>query len=167
MLKKMPFKMPLNLRKPLAAVALLGFFPEGAFATQLHASSEGIITHQVGHLFFLFSMVALIFTITGKGLHIQRGWRFIQYSAFFFILWNLDALCAHFLDNQIQAVTIENISLWQVRLVVEKGSSFLAWIYYILKLDHLLCVPAMLFLYKGLSSLVNEQRQVMAKEDSP
>ena len=141
------------------------FLPVDASATQLHASSEGIITHQVGHLFFLFSMVALIFTITGKGLNTQKGWRLIQYSAFFFILWNLDAIAAHFFDNQIHSVRIENLSLGQIRVVSQ--SELLAWLYYVLKLDHLLCVPAMLFLYGGLSNIVDEQRQMMAKKDIP
>lgn len=135
-------------------------------ATQLHASSEGIITHQAGHFFFLFSMVALIFTITGKDLNKQKGWRLIQYSAFFFILWNLDAIFAHFLDNQIYAVKIENISLGKMRIITNNDSSLLAWFYYILKLDHLLCVPAILFLYKGLSFLVDDQKKMMAKKGS-
>lgn len=160
--------MPLFLKAiPVLVTAGLLLLPFPAVATQLHASSEGIITHQVGHLFFLFSMVALLFTITGKGLNTQKGWRLIQYSAFFFILWNLDALTAHFLDNQIYAVTIENISLGQIRVNVQNGSSFLAGVYYLLKLDHLLCVPAMLFLYKGLSHLVTKQQQMMAKKDRP
>jgi len=147
-------------------IAGLILLPIDGYATQLHASSEGIITHQVGHLFFLFSMVALIFTITGKGLDRQKGWRLIQYSAFFFILWNLDAITAHFFDNQIHAVKIENISLGKMRIITNNDSSLLAWFYYILKLDHLLCVPAMLFLYRGLSSLVNDQRQMMAEKES-
>ncbi len=135
----------------MGVLALVGltFLPIDAYATQLHASSEGIITHQVGHLFFLLSMVALIFTITGKELDTQKGWRLIQYSAFFFILWNLDAIAAHFFDNQIHAVKIENISLGRIRVVAENGSPFLAWLYYVLKLDHLLCVPAMFFFTGG------------------
>lgn len=154
--------------KAMGVLAFVGliFLPIDAFATQLHASSEGIITHQVGHLFFLLSMVALIFTITGKELDTQKGWRLIQYSAFFFILWNLDAVAAHFFDNQIHAVKIENISLGRIRVVTENGSPFLAWLYYILKLDHLLCVPAMFFFYRGLSSLVKEQRQMMVRKDN-
>ncbi len=156
------------LLKAMGVLAFVGliFLPIDAYATQLHASSEGIITHQVGHLFFLLSMVALIFTITGKELDRQKGWRLIQYSAFFFILWNLDAVAAHFFDNQIHAVKIENISLGRIRVVTENGSPFLAWLYYILKLDHLLCVPAMFFFYRGISSLVKEQRQVMVKKDN-
>jgi len=148
------------------ATAGLVFLPLNVYATQLHASSEGIITHQIGHLFFLFSMVALIFTITDKGLDRQKGWRLIQYSAFFFILWNLDAITAHFFDNQIHAVKIENISFGKMRIITNNDSSLLAWFYYVLKLDHLLCVPAMLFLYKGLSNLVEDQKQIMAKKDT-
>ncbi len=141
--------------------------PQNAHAIQLHSSLEGIITHQVGHLFFLLSMVALIFTISGKGLDKQKGWRLIQYSAFFFILWNLNTITAHFLDNQIHAVKIENISLTQIKVVTENGSPVLAWVYYFLKLDHFLCVPAMFFLYLGLSSLVGEQRDQTPKKETP
>jgi len=136
----------------------MSLIPVNAFATQLHASSEGIITHQMGHLFFLTSMVVLIFTITGTGLDKQKGWRRIQYAAFFFILWNLDAVSAHFFDNQIHIVSIENISLFKMRIITNNNSSILAFCYYALKLDHLLCVPAMLFLYKGLSNLVDVQK---------
>lgn len=140
----------------LAAVMLI---PADAFATQRHLSTEGIITHQIGHIFFLFSMVVLIFFIKGKQLDAEKGWRFIQYSAFFFILWNLDAFLVHFFDNQIQAVTIKNISSVKVQIITNNDSPFLAWGYYFLKLDHLLCVPAMLFLYMGFSNLVNAKKQ--------
>ncbi len=166
MSKKNRYSLQLFLKSiPAMTIAGLILLPINGYATQLHASSEGIITHQVGHLFFLFSMVTLIFTITGKGLDQQKGWRLIQYSAFFFILWNLDTITAHFFDNQILAVKIENISILKMKIVTNNNSSLLAWFYYLLKLDHLLCVPAMLFFYKGLSSLVNDQRQMMGKKD--
>ena len=165
--KKIQYSIHLFLKFiPSMVVVGLILLPIDGYAIQLHASSEGIITHQVGHLFFLFSMVALIFTVTGKGLDQQKGWRLIQYSAFFFILWNLDAITAHFFDNQIHAVTIETISIGKMRIITNNDSSLLAWFYYVLKLDHLLCVPAMLFLYKGLSSLVDDQRRMMAKKES-
>jgi hypothetical protein len=152
---------------PKIAIAIFIFLPIDVSATQLHASSEGVITHQMGHLFFLFSMAALIFTVTGKDLDKQKGWRLIQYSAFFFILWNLDAIATHFLDNQILAVKIENISLTRIKVVTHNDSAIIGWLYYFLKLDHLLCVPAMYFLYKGLSRLVNDQRLAMTKKDTP
>jgi len=167
----MPQKIPYSIRLilkfiPAMAVALLILLPMDVFAIQLHASSEGIITHQMGHLFFLFSMVALIFTVTGKGLDRQKGWRLIQYSAFFFILWNLASTTAHFFDNQIHAVKIENISFGKIKIITSNDSSVLAWFYYVLKLDHLLCVPAMVLLYKGLSTLVAEQKSRLTKQDT-
>lgn len=127
-------------------------------AIQLHASGGGIITHQIGHLFFLFSMVVLIFTIRGKGLEKVKGWRLIQYAAFFFVLWNLDALAAHFLDNQIQVVKTTTLSVSSILIETTADSNALVWFYYALKLDHLLCVPAMFFLYSGLSNLLKDQQ---------
>lgn len=132
--------------------------PGYAHAIQLHARGGGIITHQIGHLFFLFSMVVLIFTIRGKELDTEKGWRLIQYSAFFFVLWNLGTVTAHFLDNQIFAVKTKTLSISRMIVDVRSGSPVLAWIYYALKMDHLLCVPAMLFLYMGLSNLVKSYR---------
>ena len=124
----------------------------------MHQGVEGIIVHQMGHLFFLLSMVVLIFTITGKGLTRQRGWRLIQWAALFFILWNLDALATHFLDNQVRAVRIENLSMTKMAIITRSDSSLLAMVYYLLKLDHLLCVPAMAFLYLGLDHLLKSQK---------
>lgn len=125
--------------------------PESSFATQQHSHAEGIIVHQIGHIFFLFSMLVLIFTVTGKGLHKQKGWVMIQISAFLFILWNLDAIAAHFLDNQLEIVQILPQSIYKMQLITQPDSLLLAVVYYLLKLDHLLCVPAMLMLYFGIS----------------
>ena len=133
--------------------------PAPAFAIQLHTGNAGIIAHQIGHLFFLFSIVALMFTINSQGLIRQKGWRLIQLAALFFIFWNLDTLAAHFLDNQIKVVRIETLSMTRMAIVTQSGSQLLAVIYYLLKMDHLWCVPAMVFLLMGLNSLLKDQRQ--------
>lgn len=151
---------------PIQILAGLVLIPGPAHAIQLHLTSEGIITHQMGHLFFLVSMVVLIFTLSGKGLDKQKGWRLIQYSAFFFILWNLDAVLGHFLDNQIHVVKIENLSFSRMRMAVHNDSSALYWVYYALKLDHLLAVPAMLLFFRGLSTLVKEQQALGFKKEN-
>lgn len=141
-------------------VLFLGvFFPPTALATQMHAGSEGILVHQLGHLFFLISMVTLIFTISGQGLDKEKGWRFIQLSAVFFILWNIDALAVHFLDNQISAVDVTTLSVWEIKIDPANKSRALANFYYFLKLDHLLCVPALALFFHGLSSLLKEGKK--------
>ena len=138
------------IKTGLGAALFLVFFPAAAYATQMHSGAEGIIVHQFGHLFFLFSMVVLILTITGKDLNREKGWRLIQYAAFFFILWNMAAFGAHLLDNQMHAVTVSNVSFSEITIMAENGSRLIEIAYYLLKLDHLLCVPAIFFLYKGL-----------------
>lgn len=148
-----------------AAVLANLLAPATGFAIQLHKGSEGIIVHQVGHLFFLLSMVVLIFIITGRQLNKQYGWKMIQLSAILFVLWNLDTILAHFFDNQIHAVTVENMSLWEVRISAMSGSEFMVLFYHSLKLDHLLCVPALFFFYRGLASLVAGERFKQAKQN--
>lgn len=141
------------------ALAWVLLRPAPVLAIQMHGGNAGIIAHQIGHLFFLFAMVALMFTINSQGLIRQKGWRRIQLGALFFIFWNLDTLVAHFLDNQIEVVHIESLSITRLAVVTQADSPLLAVIYYLLKMDHLWCVPAMVFLYLGLGSLLAAQRQ--------
>jgi len=158
-LKKLLAKKKLDKTTVLVIFLVIFLGSPNLFATQMHKGNEGIIVHQIGHLFFLFSMVALIFTINGKKLSKERGWRLIQYSAFLFVLWNLDALAAHFLDNMIHVAQFERLSLWKVNVATVSDSSLLAIIYYILKLDHLLCVPAMFLLFIGIKQLSDIQKK--------
>ncbi|WDP93303.1 MAG: hypothetical protein HUN04_15120 [Desulfobacter sp.] len=132
--------------------------PERAGAIQLHQSSEGIIVHQAGHVFFLLSMVVLIFIITGRGLNREKGWGMILWSAVLFVVWNLDTVFAHFLDNQIGAVLVENLSIWQVEITAVSGSEFLALFYHTLKLDHFFCVPAIFLFYRGLANILAREQ---------
>ncbi|MCF8093436.1 MAG: hypothetical protein K9K40_13385 [Desulfotignum sp.] len=141
----------------LFCLAVIWSLPSPAFAIQLHMGNEGIIVHQLGHIFFMLSMVGLMFTINSKKLTRQKGWRLIQYAALFFIFWNLNTLAAHFLDNQIAVVRIKTLSLSQMTIVSQSDSQLLAGIYYFLKLDHIWCVPAMVFLFSGLNCLLRDQ----------
>ncbi len=131
-----------------------------SLATQGHAGIEGVWVHQFAHLFFIFSMLLLIYWLRRAGLVKEPGWRSIQYAALFFILWNVDTILVHFLDEQILAVQVQNLGGWQIHVAVEAGREWLAWFYYLAKLDHLLCVPAMVFLMLGLRHMLNKVRPV-------
>jgi hypothetical protein len=131
-------------------------WPAEALATQGHAGIEGVWVHQFAHLFFLFSMLLLIYWLRKAGLVKMPGWRYIQYAALFFILWNADTILVHFLDEQIRAVRVEAIGDWQIRVIAAGGRTWLAAAYYLAKLDHLLCVPAMVFLMLGLRHMLKE-----------
>jgi len=134
------------------------FNAEPAFATQTHGAPEGIYAHQMAHLFFMFSMGTLIYWLRARRLVEETGWRYIQYAAFFLILWNIDAFVVHLLDEMPGILRVERINFWQIRIQASSNLKSLEILYYIAKLDHLLCVPALLFLYAGLKRLLKDSR---------
>ena len=138
--------------------------PDQALATQCHGGIEGVYAHQIAHLFFIISMGGLIYWLRQRGLVRERGWHLIRLSAFFFILWNLDAFLVHLLDDQLEIIQVQQIGLWQIRLADLNDNKILKIIYYFAKLDHLLCVPAIVFLFLGLKRLLKEQQLNAAEQ---
>lgn len=158
------------IRKILIALAVAGvgvLLASPAAAIQAHGDPEGIVIHQLGHLFLVVSLALLIYWLRDRRLVSQTGWRYIQYAAFFLILWNLGAFLAHLLDEQLQLVHKAPIDTWHIRLTVTHGPALLGALYYLAKLDHLLCVPALWFLYKGLKSLAAEAETEDTSGESP
>ena len=78
------------LQKTLLVLAI-ALVSEPALATQAHSAPEGLYAHQLAHIFFIVSMGVLIYWLRERKLVQAVGWRYIQYAALFFILWNLDA----------------------------------------------------------------------------
>jgi hypothetical protein len=124
------------------------------WATQTHGQPEGLYAHQMAHFFFIISMWTLEFWLRQRNLVKEPGWRYVQIAAVLFILWNINAMAVHFLDEQIQILQIEIVEKWRFHIAYAEGYRGLAILYYFLKLDHLLCVPAMLYLYLGLKRII-------------
>jgi hypothetical protein len=147
------------MRRPIpyfAAGILTGllFWAQPVLATQTHGAPEGLYVHQLAHLFFIVSMGSLEFWLRQRNLVREPGWKYIQLAAILFILWNIDAMVVHFMDEHLDILGITKVDFWHIRIESFQGQYSLAFLYYLLKLDHLLCVPAMFFLYKGLRRLV-------------
>ena len=56
------------------------------------------------------------------------------------------------MDEQLRLVQVTRIGLWAIHIDTGEGPRWLGWLYYFLKLDHLLCVPALAFLLTGLAA---------------
>ncbi len=138
----------------LAALCLI-LWPVSAWATQTHGGLEGLFVHQLAHLFFALSMGLLIFWLRKWRLTVSVGWRYIQYAALFFIIWNLDTMASHWLLEQSGLIEVQNISGLQMHLITADGWQWLSGIYYLTKLDHLICVPALIFLFLGIRRLLH------------
>ena len=134
----------------LTSILLELYLPAIGHATQAHSAPEGLYTHQLAHIFFIISMCSLIFWLKKHYLTDQKGWRYIQYAAACLVIWNIGAFTAHALDEQFVLVNVTRLDNWRIEIVEPVAYPGLALIYYFCKLDHLLCVPALVFLYAGL-----------------
>jgi hypothetical protein len=148
----------LRLVCALGILTSLVGMPEEVLATQVHKGLEGLVGHQIGHIFFIFSMGILIYWLRERKLIRETGWRFVQYAALFFILWNLDALVVHYLDGRHDLFQTIDEGTWDARIHLLEGPKGLAVLYYLVKMDHLLCLPAIVFLYLGLRQLLKQDQ---------
>jgi hypothetical protein len=146
-----------NLRLSILAASFTGLLlsADTVLATQTHGQPEGLYVHQMAHIFFIISMGSLEFWLRQRNLIKEKGWKYIQLSAVLFILWNIDAALVHFLDEHLDILGITKIDFWHMRVESIQGQDSIPILYYLLKLDHLLCVPAMFFLYYGLKTILN------------
>ena len=151
----------------IAVFAGVFFSAVPALATQSHGQPEGLYVHQFGHLFFIFSMGVLEFWLRNRNLTREPGWLYIQFAAVLLLLWNVDAFLVHFLDEQTVLLHIEKIDPWHIKIMPEGGSISIAILYYLGKMDHLLCVPAMFCLLLGLKRLAKDTVKSSPDTDSP
>ncbi len=145
---------PIPSKAALAAifVGFSLFAPEYCWALQTHSSPEGLIAHQLAHVLFGMSMAVLAYWLESNNFVIEKGWKRIQISCVLFLLWNVVAFTGHFVESRLASDLITGPKgSWNQRLIV--GDEPYAWAYYFLKLDHLICVPAILFLFLGIRSL--------------
>jgi len=129
---------------------------EPAYAIQAHGGSEGIIVHQLGHIFFLLSLCAFVYWLRDKWFLKGKSKRYFQLFGLFLILWNLDVVLMHYLDEQFELVDVSRNGFVYI-IDSANNSGFIEYLYYFGKMDHLLCVPALYFLYSGLKNLKLEK----------
>ena len=122
-----------------------------AFGLQGHANAEeGQYSHQLGHLFFILGMLIFAFWLQKTRLVKERGWRLLQISCLFFILWNIDALAGHEIELWLDESRF--VGEGPSRVLIAEGGH-LPYLYFFLKLDHFLCVPALALLFLGLRKI--------------
>jgi hypothetical protein len=146
----------------LIACCLVCLAPDKAWALQIHSSPEGLYVHQLAHILFAFSMAVLAYWLEINRFVEERGWRLIQISCLLFLLWNLVAFTGHYVEVRIPPNMIEGrAGSWNQKIMIQGDS--LTVVYYFLKLDHLVCVPAILCLFFGIRDLY--KRTLIAARD--
>ncbi|MFA6498786.1 MAG: hypothetical protein WC256_01285 [Desulfurivibrionaceae bacterium] len=128
--------------------------PENALAFQPHAYS-GLYIHQLAHFFLVISLFCFVIKARQTRLASLQAWQYIIAGTWLLMLWSATTMVGHFLDLQISEdalflppgskIPLLRLSGWQEAL------------YYVLKLDHLIAVPAMFLFYRGLKLLREAQ----------
>jgi hypothetical protein len=144
-----------STRKTVATfvIALSLCVPESVLAFQSHAGYEGLCVHQLAHVFFSVAMGILAYWLHVNRFTDRKGWRLVQISCLLFILWNLDATFGHWVEERIPDTSLVGEPDWTQRISFD-----VEWtrVYYVLKMDHLLCVPAMICLFAGIRLLLKD-----------
>ena len=149
----------------LTALSWTILIPDPALATCEYGLPQGVHTHQLAHIFFMISMGILIYRLRKAKPNLSSGWKFIQYSAIFFILWSIDAFTVHFLEEQFNIIQIKTIGPLQIKIMDCFDCNLLKFFYYLARMDYLLFMPAFIFLYYGLKRLLKESRPGFSESD--
>ncbi len=137
-----------------AILVILQVLPESAWALQPHGAPEGIYVHQMSHLLFAGALVYL-YMHTRRTPELQsKGWKYLQTFCILFAFWNVLALVGHEAAKFINVGDIINSSTWNEQIVGPLTS--IKVVYFITKMDHLIYVPALLFLVIALRTLSKE-----------
>lgn len=124
--------------------------PEKSMALQTHSAPEGIYVHQMAHILYMTAMCYLYWD-TKRSTFSGRGWTYLRIFCVFTILWNLLALIGHASAQQLHPDDF-TVTGGYLASKINMPITFIKIVFYTAKLDHLLAVPGMFFLYMGLRS---------------
>ncbi len=141
-------------------IALL-LAPDQAWALQSHGATESIYVHQLAHLFYSAALGYLFWDV-GRNAFPGKGWRYLQIFCVLMILWNLVAFSGHWLGFHIADSDIIRPSGYFSSQITGPLSA-IKLIYFSATLDHLLSVPALVFLFLSLRSLYHTSEEAEEK----
>ena len=138
---------PLAIKIGLAML-FIATMPSPAQALQTHGAPEGLYVHQIGHVLFAIAMLGFALRIRQSRLREEKSWRMMSVGALLFALWNGWALTGHFLTLHVspQDFIRDSHGMKSALLLQEPMNG----LYYILKMDHLICLPALILIYLAL-----------------
>ncbi|MFZ5775424.1 MAG: hypothetical protein ACOY3Z_08085 [Thermodesulfobacteriota bacterium] len=146
---------------PVLAAWVLAFLlalPSQAWAVQAHGQSEGWLVHQLAHILFMIALIFLLTVLHRRPPGVGRPWKMLKLSLFLFLLWNIDTITVHWLASRLPEGAVDQCAELADRHIHLPASSL--WLFYYMgSLDHLLCVPAIVFLFLSLRGFAAETGQ--------
>ena len=143
---------------------LIAVIPTPALALQTHVAPEGLYVHQVGHVLFAIAMLGFAFRIRQSRLSKEKSWRFMSTGAVLFALWNGWAFLGHILESLIPLTHFSRGSAG-LKSILEVHSP-VDVLYYLFKMDHFICFPALVFIYIALRKMTAQPAGSTGDEDN-
>lgn len=133
----------------LYTVFFLGplLFPPAALAVQQHGGAEGLVSHQLGHLLFIFGMFYLLYRIH-RSSYRGSGWAEFKLFVWLIIGWNVLTFYGHWHNELIDQAKFLRANGKTNGFMISGPTDLL---YYVSRLDHLVLVPAFLCLLAALA----------------
>ena len=140
------------------------FITVPAWALQSHGAPEGLYVHQMAHILYMCALAYLYWNIKRTSFS-GRGWRFLQLFCLLMFLWNIIAFTGHSVGLVLgQSDFFKDDGYWHTRLLGPITAVKL--IYYLTKMDHLVCVPALFFLFLSLRIFYHDSLKQDRNEES-
>ncbi len=139
------------------------FNPNIAWALQTHGAPEGLYVHQMAHVLFMGALVYLFWDIRRSSFH-ERGWAYLQLFCLMMFLWNFIAFTGHATHLHMEPTDFSSGDSYLQREMLFPLTP-LKITNYFTKLDHLISVPALFFLYLSLRAFYHANIKE-GKEDS-
>ena len=136
--------------------------PGEALALQVHTEPEGVYVHQMAHLHYILALCYFFWDLR-RTAFTGRGWRYLQLFCLLMICWNVIAFTGHLSGLFLDPQALDQTDCYlETRLV--SPFTLGKYLYFITKLDHLIYVPALFFLFIGLRSFYRSAAKIPAKE---
>jgi hypothetical protein len=120
--------------------------PSPALAVQAHGGAEGLVSHQIGHVLFVFG-IGYLFYIVRRSRFENPGWSEFKVFLWLLILWNLLTFTGHWMREFVDPGKFLKVNDNIVGMTIDgPWDAF----FYLTRLDHLLLVPAFFMLLLGL-----------------
>ena len=149
----------INIVNPEPCIFCLGIFGS-LLLIALFASMKHFI-----YVLFAIAMIVFALRIWRSRLRKEKSWRLMSVGAILFALWNGWAFFGHILVMLIPKGDFSRGS-HGLKSILALHSP-IDVLYYLFKMDHLLCFPALLFFYLALKRMTAQPANPAGDENNP
>lgn len=150
----MDYRIKIHRTFPFLLLFVLTVFPGNAWAVQSHGAPEGLYVHQLAHIFYSAALCYLFWDIRRSEFR-SRGWRFLQAFCVLMVFWNVVAFVGHFLVGFLHISQFIQESGY-LSTSFEGTTNTINLLFYFTKLDHLISVPAFIFLFISMRTIYRQ-----------